>query len=235
MGSQNIPQSQDPFQSSQFGEICRKVITFLDEHPSKNNLELLQLVNEKVITNEEYQYLIKNKIKYNPPSSAAKDDNFLSIFDIDYGNGTDGHILYTIVDTSIPEITRSGNLASFSDYLTQWYSYKSNRKHLSVTKKKVKYFLNLSYYDNEHWDKQHLLSITLKAEDDRNIERLCKLLNSYDMPYRSYEAQDLINIDVRLPSDLNQIELLCKEILINFYKLKSEESIEYIADGFRFK
>jgi len=235
LASQNVTQNQDPFRTSQFGEICRKVITFLNEHPSKHNLVLSQLVNEKVLTNKEFQYLIRNKIKYNPPSSAGKDDNFLSIFDIDYGDGTNSHILYTIVDKSNPKISKSGNLSTFSKYLTQWYDYKSNRKHLSVTKNDEKYFFSLSYYDNEHWDKQHLLFLTLNAHDDSNFKKISNLLDSYKLPYRTYESQDhLINIDVRLPSDLKKIDNLCKDILTNFYKLESKDPIEFIADGFRF-
>lgn len=126
-------------------------------------------MKEGVISKDDYNFIIKNKIKYNPPSSARPNDNFLSIFDRDNEDCTSSHILYGLVDKSDPSITKKGDINSLNKFLNEWYDSASNKKSVSVFNNEDFYYFMICYYNNEHWDRQHVMLIDF-PETDNDIE-----------------------------------------------------------------
>jgi len=215
-------------------EITGKVISFLKSNPTKNNLSIQELLKEKVINEDDYNYLQRNEIKYNPPSSAGPYDNYMSLFDKENEDGTSTHILYDLVDKSDPNITKAGNISSLNRYLTEWYEYKADSKTIFVFNNDNFYYFTIWYTNNEHWDKQHGLSIHFPENNEKDIKKFMNLLLSKQMNYRDYVAQSELNLRVMLPSDLAMIKSLCTEILVSIYSVKPNDVINYTPDGFRF-
>lgn len=217
-----------------FSMITEKVFLFLKQNPSKGNLTLEGLLKENVISADDYEFLIKNKIKYNPPSSAGPHDNYLSIFDRNNENGTSSHILYDLVDKSDPSITKSGTLSDLNHFVSDWYRYNSTEKSLNLFKDDNLYYFSLCYWDNDHWDKQHIMLIDFPEDSIDDIRRLKKLMNDSDLRYRENNYQESLSFSVQLPSDLSVIKMLSNEILVNIYLLSQKDVINYTPDGFRF-
>ena len=216
-------------------EITGKVISFLKSNPSKNNLSIQELLKEKAINENDYNYLQRNKIKYNPPSSAGPNDNYMSLFDKENEDGTSTHILYDLVDKSDPNITKAGNISSLNRYLTEWYEYKDDSKTIFVFNKDNFYYFTIWYTNNEHWDKQHGLSIDFPENNKKDIKKFKNFLLSKQMNYQEYVAQSELNLRVMLPPDLTMIKSLCTEIFKSIYSVKPNDVINYTPDGFRFK
>ena len=216
-------------------EITGKVISFLKSNPTKNNLSIQELLKEKVINENDYNYLQRNEIKYNPPSSAGPYDNYMSLFDKENEDGTSTHILYDLVDKSDPNITKAGNISSLNRYLTEWYEYKADSKTIFIFNNDNFYYFTIWYTNNEYWDKQHGLSIHFPEKNEKDIKKFKDLLLSKQMNYRDYVAQSELNLRVMLPSDLAMIKSLCTEILMSIYSVKPNDVINYTPDGFRFK
>ncbi len=172
-----------------FSKISEKVIVFLKQNPSKNNLTLEGLLHEKVISAEDYKFLIKNKIKYNPPSSAGPHDNYLSIFNRNNENGTTSHIAYNLVDTSAPNITKTGTLADLDHFVSEWYEYNSTKKTLYLFRDENLYYFSLCYWDNDYWDKQHIMLINFPENSTDDIEKFKKIMNDNDLRYRENNNQ----------------------------------------------
>lgn len=217
-----------------FLQIYEKVIVFLKNNPDKNNLSLKELLKEGVINKDDYDFIIKNKIKYNPPSSAGPNDNFLSIFDRDNEDCTSSHILYSLVDKSDPSITKKGDINSLNKCLKEWYDSKSNKKSVSVFNNEDFYYFMICYYNNEHWDRQHVMLIDFSETDKENINKFRRLINVNEMKYREYVAQARLHIDVMLPSNLSVINQLCAKILEKIFLVSPNDVINFTADGFRF-
>ena len=217
-----------------FLQIYEKVIVFLKNNPDKNNLSLKELLKEGVINKDDYDFIIKNKIKYNPPSSAGPNDNFLSIFDRDNEDCTSSHILYSLVDKSDPSITKKGDINSLNKCLKEWYDSKSNKKSVSVFNNEDFYYFMICYYNNEHWDRQHVMLIDFPESDKENINKFRRLINVNEMKYREYVAQARLHIDVMLPSNLSVINQLCAKILEKIFLVSPNDVINFTADGFRF-
>jgi len=221
---------EDPFL-----KISEKVIVFLKNNPDKNNLSLEGLLKEGVISKFDYDFIVKNKIKYNPPTSAGANDNFLSIFDRENEDCTSSHILYNLVDKSDPNITKTGKISSLNIYLTEWYEYKSDKKSLFIFNNKDFYYFTIWYSNNEHWDKQHGILIDFPESNKEDIQRFKNILQAKQIKYREYVAQSDLHLDVMLPSDLSVIKDLCAKILKKIFFVKPDDVINYTPDGFRFK
>jgi hypothetical protein len=221
---------EDPFLN-----ITEKVFLFLKQNPSKGNLTLEELLKENVISADDYEFLIKNQIKYNPPSSAGPHDNYLSIFDRNNENGTSSHILYDLVDKSDPSITKTGTLSDLNHFISEWYGCNSTKKSLNLFKDENLYYFSLCYWDNEHWDKQHILLIDFPEDSIDDIKRFKKLINDNVLRYRENNYQESLSFSVQLPSNLSVIKKLSNEILVNIYLLSQKDVINYTPDGFRFK
>ena len=220
---------------TQFMKICEKVIVFLKENPSKNNLTLEGLLNETVLNKEDYEFLQKNNIKYNPPLSAGPYDNYLSIFDRENEDGTSSHILYDIVDKSDPSITKAGNISSLNGFLSEWFEYSSKKKSLSLFKDENLYYFTLCYWDNDYWDKQHVMLISFPESNKKDIGKFKDLMNAKNLRYRENVAQKTWSLTVLLPSDASVIEDVSAEILQKIFIVSPSDIINYTPDGFRFK
>ena len=94
-----------------FITIFEKVVAFFKGNPNKQDLSLEDLLREGVISEDDYEFVVKNNIKYNPPSSAGPNDNYLSLFDRKNEDGTSSHILYELVDKNDPNITKIGKVS----------------------------------------------------------------------------------------------------------------------------
>ncbi len=171
-----------------FLKITEKVIVFLKNNPSKKDLTIEGLLEEKVISADDYKFLLKHNIKYNPPSSAGPFDNFISLFDRENEDGTSSHILYDLVDKSDPIITKAGNISSLNGYLTEWYEYKSDNKTIYIFNNDDFYYFTIWYTNNEHWDKQHGLSIDFPENNKIDIKRFKNLLQAKKLKYQDYIA-----------------------------------------------
>lgn len=220
---------EDPFL-----KITEKVFLFLKQNPSKGNLTLEGLLKENVISADDYEFLIKNQIKYNPPSSAGPHDNYLSIFDRNNENGTSSHILYDLVDKSDPSITKTGTLSDLNHLVSEWYGCNSTKKSLNLFKDENLYYFSLCYWDNDHWDKQHIMLIDFPEDSIDDIRKFKKLMSDNDLRYRENNYQESLSFSVQLPSDLSVIKKLSNDILANIYLLSQKDVINYIPDGFRF-
>ena len=218
-----------------FLKITGKVIVFLKKNPSMNNLTLEDLLNQNVISIDDYNFLITNNIKYNPPSSAGPYDNYMSLFDRENQDGTSSHILYDLVDKSDFSITKAGSISSLNGYLTEWYEFKSDKKTLFIFNNEDFYYFTIWYTNNEHWDKQHGLMIDFPETNKEDIKKLKKLLQAKEIKYREYVAQSDLHLNVMLPSDLSVIKDLCTEILETIFSVKPNDVINYTPHGFRFK
>lgn len=218
-----------------FLKITEKVIVFLKDNPSKNNLSIRGLLMEEVINEDDYNFLLKHNIKYNPPSSAGPYDNYMSLFDRENEDGTITHMLYDLVDKSDPSITKTGNISSLNRYLTEWYEFKSDNKSLFIFNNEDFYYYTIWYTNNEHWDKQHGMMIDFPETNKEDIKKIKNLLQAKKIKYREYVAQSDLNLDVMLPSDLSVIKDLCAEILVKIFSVKPNNVINYTPHGFRFK
>jgi len=136
------------------------------------------LLKEKIISADDYKFLLKHNIKYNPPGSAGPYDNFISLFDRENEDGTSSHILYNLVDKSDPKITKAGNISSLNEYLTEWYKYISDSKTIYVFNNDDFYYFTIWYTNNDYWDKQHGLSIDFPENDKNEIERFKNLMKA---------------------------------------------------------
>jgi hypothetical protein len=218
-----------------FIKITEKVFLFLKQNPSKGNLTLEGLLKENVITADDYEFLKNNKIKYNPPSSAGPHDNYLSIFDRKNENGTSSHILYDLVDKSDPSITKTGTLSNLNRFVSEWFRYNSAQKSINLFKDDNLYYFSLCYWDNDHWDKQHIMLIDFPVDSKDDIGKFKKLMKDNFLKYRENNYEKTLSFSVQLPSDLLAIEKLANEILLNIYQLSQKDIISYTPDGFRFK
>lgn len=216
-------------------KITHKVVLFFQQNPSKDNLTLEGLVQEKVINDEDYQFIVKNKIKYNPPSSAGPCDNSFSVFDRNNKDGSSSHMLYTLVDASVPNITKAGTLSDLNQFISEWYGYNSTIKSLNLLKGRNLYYFSLHYWDNEHWNKQHLLLTNFPVDKIDEIEKFKQLLNDNDLRYREDTQQTISSFTVWLPPDLPFIKELSKKILVDVYQLSEKDVINFTPDGFRFE
>jgi hypothetical protein len=219
---------------TRFIEICGKVIVFLKENPSKNNLDLDGLLNERVINIDEYVFIKMNNIKYNPPSSAGPYDNYLSIFDKENENGTSSHILYDLVDIKDPGITKTGDISSLNRFLSEWYAFPSNIKSMYFSKNEDLTYFSICFFNNEYWDKQHLILIGFPETKIDKISRFKELMHVNNIEYNEYIAQSSMNLTALLPSDLTVIKSLCIEILDKIFFVSPDDVIQYTPDGFRF-
>lgn len=217
-----------------FSEITEKVLIFLKQNPSKGNLTLEDLLKENIISADDYEFLRKNHIKYNPPSSSGPYDNYLSIFDRNNENGTSSHILYDLVDKYDPSITKTGTLSDLNHFVSEWYGDASIKKSLNLFRDENLYYFSLCYWDNDYWDKQHIMLIDFPENSIDDIKKFKKLLNDNDLRYRENNYQESLSFSVQLPSDLSFIKKLSNEILVNIYLLSQKDLIKYTPDGFRF-
>jgi hypothetical protein len=218
-----------------FLDIFEKVAVFLKRNPDKNNLSLEGLLQEGVISKDDYDFIVKNKIKYNPPSSAAPHDNYLSIFDRNNEDGTSSHILYDLVDKNDPDITKIGKLSDLNTYLAEWFEYSSPKKSLSLFKNKEFYYFTLCYWDNEYWDKQHVILIDLPLKDVDTIKKFKTMMNSRNLSFKENTYQDSLSLTVLLPSKLSLISKFSMDILTDIFSVTSDGIVNYTPDGFRFK
>jgi hypothetical protein len=221
---------EDPFL-----KITEKVIVFLKNNPSKNNLDLNGLLKENVISKDDYEFLLKHNIKYNPPSSAGPHDNYLSIFDRENENGTSSHILYDLVDKSDPSITKSGTISDLNNFVSEWFDYASKEKSLSLFKGEKFYYFTLCYWDNDYWDKQHIMLLSFSESDNEDIKKFKSLMNAYGIQYKENNYQDSLSLTVLLPSKLSVIEKLSNDILKKIFLVSQKDVINFTPDGFRFK
>ncbi len=215
-------------------EISGKVISFLQRNPTRNDLSIQELLKEEVINENDYNYLQRNEIKYNPPSSVGPNDNYMSLFDRENEDGTSTHILYDLVDKSDPNITKSGSISLLNKYLTEWYEYDADKKTIFVFNDDNFYYFTIWYTDNEYWKKQHGLSLHFSKNNEKDIEKIKNILLSRKIDYRDYVSQSELNIEVMLPPDLAVIKSLCTEILVRIYSVKQNDVINYTPHGFRF-
>ena len=206
----------------------------MKSNPAKNNLSIQGLLKEKVINEDDINFLQKNNIKYNPPSSAGPNDNYMSLFDRENEDGTSTHILYDLVDKSDPNITKTGNISLLNRYLTEWYEFKSDDKSLFIFNDKDFYYFTIWYTNNEHWDKQHGMMIDFPEANKGDIKKIKNLLQVRKIKYREHVAQSDLNLNLMLPSDLPVIKDLCTEILEKIFTVKPTDVINYTPHGFRF-
>ena len=223
------------FMDARFTKICEKVILFLKGNPTKAHLDLEGLLNEDILSQDEYEFIKSNNIKYNPPSSAGPHDNYLSIFDRENEDGTSSHILYDLVDKSDPSITKTGTIASLYNFLDQWYAFPSDDKSMFIFNNEDFYYFTLCYYNNSHWNKQHKILIDFPEKNLKEINILKKILKDSKIECREYIAQSRLHIDVMLPSDLPTIKKICFDILKKIYIVSPNDVISYTPNGFRFK
>jgi hypothetical protein len=222
--------TEDPFL-----KITEKIIVFLKNNPSKNNLTLEGLLNEKVISTDDYEYLLKHNIKYNPPSSSGPHDNYISIFDRENENGTSSHILYDLVDTSDQSITKTGALSDLKHFVAEWFGYKSKKRSLSLFKDENFHYFTLCYWDNDYWDKQHIMLIDFPESNKEDIKKFKSMMNTKKIKYRENSYQESLSLTVLLPSELSIIEKLSKDILTSIFLVSQKDIINFIPNGFRFK
>jgi hypothetical protein len=218
-----------------FLEIFEKVVVFLKGNPVKNNLSLKGLFEEGVINKDDYDFIVNNKIKYNPPSSAGPHDNYLSIFDRENEDGTSSHILYDLVDKNDSKITKAGKISDLSGYLTEWFEYSSPKKSLSLFKDKDFYYFSLCFWDNENWEKQHVMLIDLPQNDYDSIRKLKTMIKTHNMTYKQNIYQNSLSLSVLLPPKLPLITKFSQDILTSIFLVPSDGVVNYTPDGFRFK
>jgi hypothetical protein len=232
--SDPLPNNPDLMSEEPFITIAGKVIVFLKQHPSKDNLTLEGLLNEKVINADDYEFLKKNGIKYNPPASAAPNENVLSIFEREHASGS-SHILYRLVDDADQAITKIGVLSNLNNFVSEWFEYESDKKSLYIHKDKDLYYFTLCYWDNDYWDKQHVMLIDFPENDKETIDKFKSMLQANTIEYKAHTAQGLLNFSVLLPHDLPMIEKLSRHILVDIFLLSEQDTISYTPDGFRFE
>lgn len=218
-----------------FLEIFEKVVKFLKGNPDKNHLSLKGFLEEGVINKDDYDFIVNNKIKYNPPTSAGPHDNYLSIFDRENEDGTSSHILYDLVDKTDPNIIKIGKLSDLNAYLAEWFEYSSAKKSLSLFKNKEFYYFTLCYWDNDYWDKQHAMLIDLPIKDVDTIKKFKTMMNSQNLSFKENTYQDSLNLTVLLPSKLSLINKFSMDILTDIFLVPSDGIVNYTPDGFRFK
>ena len=221
---------EDPFIN-----IFEKVAAFLKGNPNKQDLSLEGLLKEGVISKEDYEFIVKNNIKYNPPSSAGPNDNYLSLFDRKNEDGTSSHILYDLVDKNDPNITKIGKVSDLKRYLAEWFEFSSSKKSLSLFKGKELCYFTLCYWDNEYWDKQHVMLIDFPQRDMEIIKQFKTMMNTLNLTYRKNTYQDSLSLTVLLPSKLPVISKFSREILTDIFLLPPDAVVNYTSDGFRFK
>lgn len=88
--------------------IIEQVVILLETDRSAWNLSVEGLIDKGCITRDDYEYMQKHNIIYNPPSSAGPNDNFVSIFDKKNADGTTTYQLFDLVDRNDRSITRRG-------------------------------------------------------------------------------------------------------------------------------
>lgn len=230
----SLPNDANLMSEEPFITIAGKVIVFLKQHPSKDDLTLEGLLSEKVINVGDYEFLKKNGIKYNPPASAAPNENVLSIFEREHASGS-SHILYKLVDDADPAITKIGGLSNLNNFVSEWFEYKSDKKSLYLHKDKDLYYFTLCYWDNDYWDKQYVMLIDFPEDDKEAIAKFKSMLHANTIEYKTYTAQGSLNFSVMFPHDLPMIEKLSRNILVDIFLLSEQDTISYTPDGFRFE
>lgn len=218
----------------QFLEIFEKIVVFLKANPSKNDFSLEDLFKEGVINQVDYEFIVKNKIKYNPPSTAGPHDNYYSIFDRDNEDGTNSHILYDLVDRKDPKVTKVGNISNLSGFVAKWYADPSKDKSLFVFNNKDFYYFTLCFWDNEHWNNQFAMLIDLPEKDKKHIKKLKRLMKDSNLKYEQNKCQKDFDITVLFPSEPSVIQKFCENVLIDIFKVSKDETINYTSHGFRF-
>jgi len=205
---------------------------FLRKNPIKGHLDLTGLVEAKALTQNEYDFLEKEKIKYNPPSSARPHDNYISIFDLDVDDDTSCLVLHDLVEEST--VTKTGTISELDMYLDQWDAFRSEKKSVSLSKEQDFYYFTISYFNNSHWNKQHLLLIRFPETSQKEISRLRELIRKYEILYHDYVAQSHLHFDLMLPPELSTIKKICYDILAGIFAVSPNDVIHYTPDGCRF-
>lgn len=226
---------ENVLQTPQFIEILKKVSFYFDQHPDSHVPTMEDLLNKKVISKNDYDYLTNNRIRYNDPASAGPYDNTISLFDRDNEDCTSSHILVMVADTSDPEITHSGTIDSLGGYVGEWFTFQSDNKTIFVHNENQLYYFTLSYNNNEYWDHQHRISIHLNDEKLKLAGKLKSQIDQYHLACWHCPSGTPGDITVILPDDALIITSFCHDILTQIYDVQPNDIILFMADGFRFQ